>query len=150
MKPLSEHYAYVVIEAEKWWNRRCRQNKTGKMLQAFVRHGKVGPVDTKVLFFYVKHPIREIKGKADFLKRIAGDANELWNIYGNETVFESYDEYKEFLEGRQETTFVRFKNLQELTPPISLESFLGKICRGTMLSRNGKYLTKELASMLVQ
>jgi len=146
---LSEHYAYVVLEAEKWWDRRCRQKKNGKVLQAFVRHGKVGPLQAEVLLFYVKHPIREVRGKADFLERVAGDPDDLWNKYGTETVFESYDEYKEFLEGRQETTFVRFKNLQELTPPISRESFLGKIGGGLMLSRNGKYLSKELTNMLV-
>lgn len=149
MNCLSEHYAYVVLEAEKWWDRRCRQSKTGKVVQAFVRHGKVGPLDAKLLLFYVKHPIREIRGKADFLERVVGDADELWNKYGAETVFKSYDEYKEFLEGRQETTFVRFKNFQELMPPISRESFLGKIGGGATLPRNGKYLSKELANTLV-
>jgi predicted transcriptional regulator len=146
---LSERYAYIVLEAEKWWDRRCRQSKTGKALQAFVRHGKVGPLDAKLLLFYVKHPIREIRGKADFLERVVGDADELWNKYGAETVFESYDEYKEFLAGRQEATFVRFKNFQELMPPISRESFLGKTGGGATLPRNGKYLSKELANMLV-
>jgi hypothetical protein len=74
---LPEHYAYVVLEAEKWWNRRCKQSKAGKTLQAFVRHGKVGPRDAKLLLFYVKHPIREIRGKADFLERVVGDADKL-------------------------------------------------------------------------
>ena len=146
---MPERYAYVVLEAEKWWNRRCRQSKNGKTLQAFVRHGKVGPRDAKLLLFYVKHPIREIRGKADFLERVAGDADELWNKYGPETVFESYDEYKQFREGRQEMTFVRFRNLQELTPPISRESFLEKAGGGTTLSRNGKYLSEELVATLV-
>jgi len=146
---LSERYAYVVLEAEKWWDRRCRQSQTGKRFQAFVRHGRVGPLDAKLLLFYVKHPIREIRGKADFLERVVGDADELWNKYGTETVFESHDEYKEFLEGKQETTFIRFKNLQELTPPISRESFLAKIGGGAALPRNGKYLSKELANTLV-
>jgi predicted transcriptional regulator len=146
---LPDRYAYVVLEAEKWWNRRCKQSKTGKGLQAFVRHGKVGPLDAKLLLFYVKHPIKEIRGKADFLERVVGGADELWNKYGAETVFESYNEYKEFLEGRQETTFVRFKNFQELVPPISRESFLEKIGGGATLPRNGKYLSKELTNMLV-
>jgi len=146
---LSDRYAYVVLEAKKWWDRRCRQSKTGKVPQAFVRHGKVGPIDTKLLLFYVKHPIREIRGKANFLERVVGDADELWNKYGSETVFESYDEYKEFLEGRRETTFVRFENFQELNPSISRESFLHKIGSGASLPRNGKYLSKELVGMLV-
>jgi predicted transcriptional regulator len=146
---LSEHYAYVLLEAEKWWNRRCSQRKAGKTQQAFVRQGKVGPLSAEQLFFYVKHPIREIRGKAEFVERIVGNADELWNKYGAETVFESYNEYKEFLDGREKTTFIRFKNLQELTQPVPAKSFLAKTGGGVMLSRSGKYVGKELASTFV-
>jgi predicted transcriptional regulator len=145
---LSEHYAYIVLEAEKWWNRRCSQSKAGKSFQAFVRRGKVGPLNAELLLFYVKHPVREIRGKAEFVERMVGDADEMWNKYGAETVFESYAEYREFLDGRQETTFIRFKNLQELSQPMSGKSFLEKI-GGVMLPRSGKYLSKELANMLI-
>jgi predicted transcriptional regulator len=146
---LSERYAYVVLEAEKWWNRRYSQSKAGKTFQAFVRRGKVGPLNAELLLFYVKHPVREIRGKADFIERIVGNVDELWNKHGVETVFASYDEYREFLDGRQEATFIRFKNLQELTQPITGKSFLGKIGGGSMLSRNGRYLSKELVNALI-
>jgi predicted transcriptional regulator len=146
---LSEHYAYLVLEAEKWWNRRCNQKNAGKMVQAFVRQGKVGPLSAELLLFYVKHPVREIRGTAEFVERIVGNADELWNKYGVETVFESYDEYKEFLDGREKTTFIRFKNLQELTHTITGKFLLEKIGGGSMLPRSGRYLSKEMTSVLV-
>jgi len=138
-----------VLEAEKWWNRRCNQKNAGKVFQAFVRGGKVGPLSADLLFFYIKHPVREFRGTAEFVERIAGNADELWDKYASETVFESYGEYKEFLESRENTTFIRFKNLQELTHTITGKSFLEKIGGGSMLPRNGRYLSKELMSVLV-
>lgn len=146
---LPEHYAYVLLEAEKWWNRRYSQRKAGKTQQSFVRHGKVGPLNTEQLFFYVKHPIREIRGKAEFVERVVGKADELWNKYGAETVFESYDEYREFVDGREDITFIRFKNLQDLTQPVSAKAFLEKTGGGSMLPRSGKYISNELASTFV-
>jgi predicted transcriptional regulator len=135
------------LEAEKWWNRRHSQSRTGKKQQAFVRHGKVGPISAEQLFFYVKHPVREIRGKAEFVERVVGNAAELWKKYGAETVFESYDEYREFVDEREDVTVIRFKNLQELTKPVSAKAFLERTGGGSMLPRSGKYISKELASM---
>jgi predicted transcriptional regulator len=146
---LPERYAYIILEAEKWWGRRCSQSKAGKTQQAFVRHGTVGPLSAEQLFFYVKHPVREIRGKAEFVERVAGNADELWNKYGAETVFKSQNEYREFLGGREDATFVRFKNLQELSQPISAKAFLEKTGSGSVFPRNGKYIGKELASTFV-
>jgi predicted transcriptional regulator len=146
---LFERYAYVLLEAEKWWNKRRDQRKAGKTEQAFVRQGKVGPLSSELLFFYVKHPVREIRGKAEFVERLVGNADELWNKYGAETVFESYDEYRKFLDGREKTTFIRFKNLQELIQPVSAKSFLEKTGGSTMFPRSGRYIGKELASTFV-
>ncbi|HVP41570.1 MAG TPA: hypothetical protein VMS95_06425 [Candidatus Krumholzibacteriaceae bacterium] len=146
---MSEHHAYVLLEAEKWWNKRRDQRKAGKTEQAFVRQGKVGPLSAELLFFYVKHPVREIRGKAEFVERVVGNADELWNKYGAETVFESHDEYRKFLDGREKTTFIRFKNLQELTQPVSAKSFLEKTSGSAMFPRSGRYIGKELASTFV-
>jgi predicted transcriptional regulator len=146
---LSERHAYVLLEAEKWWNKRRDQRKASKTEQAFVRQGKVGPLSAELLFFYVKHPVREIRGKAEFVERVAGNADELWNKYGVETVFESYEEYRKFLDGREKTTFIRFKNLQELTQPVSAKSFLEKTGGSTMFPRSGRYIGKELANAFV-
>jgi len=146
---LSEHYAYILLEDEKWWNKRRDQRNAGKTQQAFVRQGNVGPLSAEQLFFYVKHPVREIRGKAEFVERVMGNAEELWNKYGAETVFESYDEYRKFLDGREKSTFIRFKNLQELTQPVSAKSFLEKTGGGAMFPRSGRYIGKELANTFV-
>lgn len=146
---MPEHYAYVLLEAEKWWNKRCSHSKMGKTQQAFVRRGKVGPLDAEQLFFYVKHPVREIRGKAEFVERVVGKADALWNKYSAETVFESYNEYREFVDGREDITFIRFKNLQQLTQPVSAKAFLERTGGGSMLSRNGRYISKELAVMFI-
>jgi len=144
---VSERHAYILITAENWWNRRCIQSKAGKVFQVFVRHGYVGPLQAELLLFYVKNPVRELRGKAEFVERITGNAEELWNKYGNETVFENYGEYKEFLGDQTKTTFIRFKNLQELEKPKPLKFLLEKL-GGSMLARSGKYISKELANTL--
>jgi predicted transcriptional regulator len=145
---LPKRYAYVLLEARKWWDKRCSQSKIGKT-QAFVRRGKVGPLNAEQLFFYVKHPVREVKGKAEFVEHVVGNADELWHKYGAETVFQSYNEYTEFVDGRKDVTLIRFKNLRELTQPVSAKAFLEITGGGSMLSRNGKYISKELAVMFV-
>jgi predicted transcriptional regulator len=144
---LSERYAYILLTAEKWWNRRCNQRNSGKIFQAFVRHGSVGPLSAEVLLFYVKNPVREILGKAEFVERVTGNAEELWNKYGEETVFESYDEYKEFMGDQSKATFIRFKNLHELEKPTPLKDILQKLGKSA-LARSGKYISQEMVSIL--
>jgi predicted transcriptional regulator len=140
---MSERYAYILINDEKWWKRRIGQNRAGKKIHTFVRRGAVGPKNARFVLFYVKHPVREIRGVGEFIERIKGDADELWNDYGHETVFESYDEYGEFLQGRNKTTFIRLKNLRELPRPISLQTVLSLLGISRM-PRGGRYL-KEAA-----
>jgi predicted transcriptional regulator len=137
-----ERYAYILINAEKWWNRRISQNRTGKKIHAFVRRGTVGPKTARFVLFYVKHPLREIRGIGEFIERIVGDVDELWNDYGHETVFKSYEEYLEFLQGRQKTTFIRLKNVRELSLPISMQTVLS-LLGVSMMPRGGRYLSKE-------
>ncbi|MEM2102259.1 MAG: hypothetical protein QXM22_01940, partial [Candidatus Bathyarchaeia archaeon] len=71
---MSERHAYILITAENWWNRRCLQSKAGKVFQVFVRHGFVGPLQAELLLFYVKNPVRELRGKAEFVERVTGNA----------------------------------------------------------------------------
>jgi len=144
-----EHYAYILVEHEKWWNSRYNKKQKGLNTQAFVRRGKVGPKDAKTLLFYVKLPVGEIRGYGDFLERISGTADELWNMYGSETVFESQDEYDSFVEGRSKVTFIRFKNLQELEKPIGwkiLSTTLGIM----KMPNGGRYLSRETINSLVK
>lgn len=144
-----EHYAYILLEDEKWWNKRLEQRKAGKTQQVFVRQGNVGPLNAEQLFFYVKSPVQEIRGRAEFVERVMGNAEELWNKYGAETVFESYNQFRQFLDGRQRTTFIRFKNLQDLTQPVPAKVFLEKTSGGAMFPRSGRYIGKDLASTFV-
>jgi len=144
-----ERCAYILVEHGKWWNSRRNQNQKGLNIQAFVRRGRVGPKDTKRLLFYVKLPVGEIRGYADFLERISGTADELWNTHGSETVFESRDEYNAFVEGRSKVTFIRFKNLQELEKPIGWKDLSGALGIKKM-PNGGRYLSRETLNSVLR
>ena len=143
-----ERYAYVLLNIEKYWNRLCTLNRAGKNVHAFVRRGSVGPKKTKLLLFYVTYPHKEIRGVGDFIERITGDANDLWNTYGKESLLESYAEYMDFLQGRAKATFIRFKNLRVLASPISA-SVISQVTGIGIMPRMGKYITKEMAHRLI-
>ncbi len=145
---MSKHYAYILINAKKWWNRRLSQNRAGKKIHAFVRRETVGPKTAQFVLFYVKHPLREVRGTGEFIERITGDVDELWNDYGHETVFESYEEYVEFLQGRTRTTFIRLKNIRELPAPIPLKTVSG-ILNVNRMPRGGRYLNEETFKKIV-
>lgn len=147
--PVSERYAYILINDEKWWNRRLIQNRTGKSLHAFVRKGIVGPKKAEMVLFYITHPFREIRGYGEFVERVTGTVDELWNSHGHETVFESRKEYTEFLRGRTRATFIRFKNLEVLPQPIPMQVFSEILDIGRM-PRSGKYISRESMNQLVQ
>ena len=142
-------YAYVLLTKEKWWNRRVTQRRAGKTVQAFVRKNTVGPKDTTLLLFYVSHPIREVRGTGDFEERVVGRIETLWKNYSEETVFNSHDEYLNFMQGRTKATFIRFKNLRELHPPLPLKKLL-QVVEVSQLPRSGKYLSKETVNKLLR
>ena len=145
---MSKRYAYILLTDEKWWNRRCSQNKAGKKLHAFVRKGIVGPTNAELVFFYVKHPLKEIRGFGEFVERVKGDVDELWNKHGHETVFESREEYMDFMQGRNKATFIRLKNLRLLSTPISL-NVISQITGIGRMPRGGRYINKEIARELI-
>ena len=118
--------------------------------QAFVRRGRVGPKNAKTLFFYVKLPVGEIRGHGDFLERITGTTDELWNRYGSETAFESRDEYNNFVEGRSTVTFIRFKNLQKLEKPISWKDLSATLGGIKKMPNGGRYLSRETVNSLLR
>jgi predicted transcriptional regulator len=148
VKGLSEKYAYILLSDEKWWVRRISRNKAGKTLQSFVRRGAVGPKDVKLILFYIKHPLREIRGSGEFLERIVGDVDKLWTALGHETVFDSYQEYMAFMNGRTRATFIRFRNLQEFCAPVPVKD-VSKVIRVSRMPRGGKYISKEMANALI-
>lgn len=145
---MPEKYAYILLSDEKWWIRRISKNKAGKTLQSFVRRGAVGPKDTKLILFYIKHPLREIRGSGEFLERIVGDADKLWSALGHETVFDSYQEYVAFMNGRTRATFIRFRNLQEFSIPVPMK-VVSQAIGVNQMPRGGKYISRETANALV-
>jgi predicted transcriptional regulator len=136
------------MDNEKWWNRLCNQSRAGKKLHAFVRKSAVGPKNAKMLLFYVTHPVKEIRGYGEFVGRIVGDAEELWNTYGSESCLNSYKEYKDFLQGRSKATLIRFKNLHELSPSIPA-SVIYQIIGIHRMSRNGRYINRKTTHELI-
>ena len=132
----------------KWWERLFNRLEAGKEVHAFVRRGLVGPKKANVLLFYVTHPLREIRGFAQFVERVAGKADDLWKAYGDETSPRSYREYKAFLQGNPKTTFIRFKNLQILSQPVSASVVLQVAGIGRM-PRGGRYINREMAQELI-
>jgi predicted transcriptional regulator len=135
-------YAYILLTNEKWWKRRVAQSRAGKEIQAFVRKNAVGPIKTELLLFYVNNPVREVCGTGKFVERVVGEIENLWKNHSEETVFESNDEYLAFMQGRTKATFIRFRNLKELNPPIPLKRVL-QIIGVSRLPRTGKYLSEE-------
>lgn len=144
---LNERYAYILIFEEKWWNRLLERNRNGSELHVFVRRNRVGPLKTQKLFFYVKKPVMQIRGVADFIERLAGNYKELWNRYGVETCLRTFSEYVNFLGGKETATFIRFTNFHKLQNPVSID-VIRKILGVVGVARGGKYLNREIANQL--
>jgi predicted transcriptional regulator len=143
-----KRYAFIVLNLEKFWKRLCSQNRAGKQAHAFVRRGVVGPKNAKLLFFYVTHPHKDIRGYADFIERLTGDAEDLWESLGHESLLNSYDEYKDFLQGRKKATFIRFRNLRELPIPITTK-VLSQVIGKERMPQMGLYLTERMVHRLI-
>ena len=141
----NERYAYILIFDEKWWNRLCERNKNSNKIHVFVRRNRVGPLETQKLFFYVRKPVMQIRGTADFVERLAGDYKELWNRYNEEACLKTFDEYVAFLQGRRTATFIRFTNFCELENPISMD-VINMVLSVSRIPRGGKYLNRETAN----
>ena len=133
---------------ENFWNRLCGQNRAGKTNHAFVRRGTVGPINTKLLFFYATHPRKDIRGFADFVERKTDDAQKLWESFGHESLLRSFDEYQKFLLGKNHATFVRFENLKEFPKPVSSKIWT-KIIEKERISQAGMYINEKMANQLL-
>jgi predicted transcriptional regulator len=142
----NERYAFILISDEKYWNRLRERNRADREVYAFARKNRVGPRETQMLLFYVKKPIMQIRGVADFIERLTGDREELWRKYGAESCFESFDEYVAFAQGREKMTFVRFKNFREIENPKPTEVIRSVL--GSLQGFRGKYVGLETAQQL--
>jgi predicted transcriptional regulator len=139
-------YAFVLIADEKYWNRLRERSSANREVHVFVRKNQVGPCKAQKLLFYVKKPIMQVRGVADFIERLTGNGEELWRKYGAESCFESSDEYAAFAEGREKMTFVRFKNFTELEKPKSTEII--RMVLGSLRWFRSKYLSFEATEQL--
>ena len=146
MHTKSERYAFILISDEKYWNRLRERNKAIMGIHVFVRKNQVGPIEAQRLLFYVKRPIMQVRGVADFIERLTGDREELWRKYGAESCFESFDEYCAFAQGREKMTFVRFKNFIEIENPKATEVIRSVL--GSLQGFRGKYVNLETAKQL--
>ena len=146
MRMKSERYAFILISDEKYWNRLHERHIANREAHAFVRKNQVGPREAQRLLFYVKKPIMQVRGTADFIERLTGDREELWRKYGAESCFETFDEYVAFAQGREKMTFVRFKNFAELQNPKSTEVIRNVL--GSLQGFRGKYVNEETAKQL--
>jgi predicted transcriptional regulator len=142
----SKRYAFILVADEKYWNKLCERNKTNMGIHAFVRKNQVAPKTAEKLLFYVKKPVMQVRGIADFVERLTGPIEELWTKYGAETCFESFDEYCAFAEGRLEMTFVRFKNFTEIENPKPTEAVRSLL--GSLHGFRGKYVNSETVEQL--
>jgi len=143
-----EHYTYILVEDEKWWNRRCARNKKKGSVHSFVRRGKVGPKDTSRLLFYIKLPAKQIKAVGEFVERITGSKDEMWSSYGVETVFGNKEEYDKFVGERESVTIIRFRNMKELDKPVDFEVFHAATSIKKM-PNGGMYISKETLNQMV-
>ena len=141
-------YAFIVLNLEKFWNRLCSQSSAGKSAHAFVRRGVVGPKNAKLLFFYVTRPHKDIRGYADFIERITGDAKDLWKSLGHESLLTSYEEYNAFLQGRKKATFIRFRNLKEFPKPVKTKA-MAQIIGKEQMPQMGIYIPETTAHRLI-
>jgi predicted transcriptional regulator len=93
----SERYAYILAVDEKYWNRLCQCNKATLGTHVFIRRSEVAPIQVKELLFYVTgNKKMQVLGSADFVERLTGNYEELWNKFGDESCFDSFEEYKTF------------------------------------------------------
>jgi predicted transcriptional regulator len=141
-----ERYTFILIADEKYWNKLRERNKTQLEIHAFVRKNQVAPKNAEKLLFYVKKPVMQVRGTADFIERLTGDSEELWRNYGAESCFESFEEYCEFAQGRMMMTFVRFNNFKELENPKPTEAIRNIL--GSLQGFRGKYVNFETAEQL--
>ncbi len=143
----NKRYAFVLVADEKYWRRLRERSSTGREVHVFVRKNQVGPRAAQKLLFYVKKPVMQVRGVADFIERVTGNSEELWSQYGAESCFESRAEYAAFAEGREKMTFIRFKNFRALENPKDTEVTRAVI--GSLVWFRPKYLAPEAAEQLI-
>jgi predicted transcriptional regulator len=143
----NERYAFILIADGKYWSLLCERNRARNGTYAFVRKNKVAPKSAQKLLFYVKKPVMQVRGVADFVERLTGDSGELWRKHGAESCFETFEDYCSFAQGRNSMTFVRFKNFVELETPKTTEATRSIL--GSLQGFRGKYVNLATTKQLI-
>jgi predicted transcriptional regulator len=120
----------------------------GEEIHSFVLRGCGAPVNACMILFYVAAPVKELAGYAEFVERRCGGVQEVWDVFGRESVLASREAYEEFVGGARRVSFVRFKDLHVAGGPISLKTLL--LSLGVKrLSRKGFYVDRETTERLI-
>ena len=139
---------------EKWWVQFCHRNRIGKTMHAYIQGGAKGAgpkdtKDTKLVFFYVVHPLKEMRGFGEFAGRIVGKAGKLWGSHGHETCLTSHEEYDNLTRGKEKIAFVRFEGLHEGSMPIPFLA-ISRTLGVERMPRRGRYVSREEAEELTE
>lgn len=142
-----ENYAFILPVDEKYWNRLCQRRSA--QTHVFIPKSQVAPLQAeKLLFYVIGAENKQVLGVADFLERITGDYLDLWEKFGGESCFESFEEYKAFASGKETLIYIRFTNFRQLSEPKPSEEvaeILGPLHRFNVI----RYLDKESALRLM-
>jgi hypothetical protein len=90
--------------------------------------------------------IPQCRGVADFVERVAGEADKLWERYGNMSGI--LRKLPQFLRGRSKATFIRFTGFKEPETPVSM-NLLKKVLSISKIPRGGRYLSREEVNQLI-
>jgi hypothetical protein len=69
-----ERYAFILVADKKYWNKLRERDEASGETHAFVRKNQVAPKTAQKLLFYVKKPVMQVQGIADFIERLTGDS----------------------------------------------------------------------------
>jgi len=146
---MSERFGYILTIVEHYWNRFCRLNKAGKAVHAYVSGAAILKDEVKLIFFYSVRPHKDILGYADFIEREVGDPADLWNRFGQETCFNSFDEYLKVTRGNKSAILIRFKNLHHGSNLVPLDQAF-TILGIERMPQTGLYINKMQAEQLTE
>jgi len=83
------------------------------------------------------------------VERVTGNSDEMWKKLGHESLLNTYEEYKDFLRGREQATFIRFTNLKEL-PKVIPAKTISDIVGVDKMPQMGVYISQETANRLLR
>jgi hypothetical protein len=86
----NEQFGYILTVDEKYWSRLLQNNRKTLGTHVFVRKSRVASKQAQQLLFYVTKKC-QVLGGADFVERLTGNYEALWQKFGVESCFESFE-----------------------------------------------------------